>query len=275
MAVQERQDEPLPRLRAAEQRAQPLRGLERSTGLGQRLSDDPSRVVGDPFGAPWILAKDPRQLVQGERLALEDADLDAWIRRFASFPKLQLIDLDAAIGTGSNDALVRHVCAARACRVGGGIRTLGRALDVLAAGATHVIVGSSLFRDGQPDLEFADMLARELGAERVIAAIDAKGGRVAVKGWRETVPLSAADAARALEPYCSEFLYTHVDKEGLMQGTDMGAIRTVRDATSRRVVAAGGITTQEEIDELDRMGVDAVVGMAIYTGRLKIAGPTG
>jgi len=213
------------------------------------------------------------QLVQGERLALEDADLDAWIRRFASFPKLQLIDLDAAIGIGSNDALVRHVCAARACRVGGGIRTLGRALDVLAAGATHVIVGSSLFRDGQPDLEFADMLARELGAERVIAAIDAKGGRVAVKGWRETVPLSAADAARALEPYCSEFLYTHVDKEGLMQGTDMGAIRTVRDATSRRVVAAGGITTQEEIDELDRMGVDAVVGMAIYTGRLKITGP--
>jgi len=140
------------------------------------------------------------QLVQGERLALEDPDLDAWIRRFASFAKLQLIDLDAAIGTGSNDALVRHVCAARPCRVGGGIRTLGRALEVLAAGATHVIVGSSLFRDGQPDLEFAEMLARELGAERVIAAIDAKGGRVAVKGWRETVPLSAAEAARALEP---------------------------------------------------------------------------
>src|SRR5580765_436404 len=137
------------------------------------------------------------QLVQGERLALEDADLDAWIRRFASFPKLQLIDLDAAIGTGSNDTLVRHVCAARPCRVGGGIRTLGRALDVLAAGATHVI-GSSLFRDGQPDLEFADVLARELGPERVIAAIDAKGGRVAVKGWRETVPLSAADAAREI-----------------------------------------------------------------------------
>ena len=212
----------------------------------------------DPFYA-HSLHRPPRngkvvQLVQGERLALEDADLDAWIRRFASFPKLQLIDLDAAIGTGSNDALVRYVCAARPCRVGGGIRTLGRALDVLAAGATHVIVGSSLFRDGQPDLEFADMLARELGAERVIAAIDAKGGRVAVKGWRETVPLSAADAARALEPYCSEFLYTHVDKEGLMQGTDMGAIRAVRDATSRRVVAAGGITTQEEIDELEADG---------------------
>jgi phosphoribosylformimino-5-aminoimidazole carboxamide ribotide isomerase len=210
------------------------------------------------------------QLVQGERLALEDADVDAWIRRFERFPKLQLIDLDAAIGTGSNDALVRYVCAARQCRVGGGIRTLDRAHDVLLAGATHVIVGSSLFREGRPDLEFAANLAAEVGADRVIAAIDARGGRVAVKGWRETVPLSAADAARALEPYCAEFLYTHVDKEGLMQGTDMEAIRIVREATSRRVVAAGGITTQEEIDQLDAMDVDAVVGMAIYTGRLKV-----
>jgi phosphoribosylformimino-5-aminoimidazole carboxamide ribonucleotide (ProFAR) isomerase len=181
------------------------------------------------------------QLVQGERLALEDPDLDAWIRRFASFPKLQLIDLDAAIGTGSNDALVRYVCAARQCRVGGGIRTLGRALDVLSAGATHVIVGSSLFRDGQPDLEFAEMLARELGAERVIAAIDAKGGRVAVKGWRETVPLSAADAARALEPYCSEFLYTHVDKEGLMQGTDIDAILAAAEATGTALEINGAL----------------------------------
>jgi phosphoribosylformimino-5-aminoimidazole carboxamide ribotide isomerase len=210
------------------------------------------------------------QLVQGERLALEDADLDGWIRRFESFPKLQLIDLDAAIGTGSNDALVRYVCAARPCRVGGGIRTLDRARDVLSSGATHVIVGSSLFRAGKPDLQFASTLAETVGADRVIAAIDAKGGLVAVKGWRETVPLTAGDAARALEPYCAEFLYTHVDKEGLMQGTDMEAIRNVRDATSRRVVAAGGITTREEIDQLEAMGVDAVVGMAIYTGRLKI-----
>jgi phosphoribosylformimino-5-aminoimidazole carboxamide ribotide isomerase len=210
------------------------------------------------------------QLVQGERLALEDADLDAWIRRFVRFPKLQLIDLDAAIGTGSNDALVRYVCAARPCRVGGGIRTVARAEDVLAAGATHVIVGSSLFKDGRPDVEFAEAMADAVGRERVIAAIDAKHGHVAIKGWRETVPLTAADAARALEPFCEEFLYTHVDKEGLMEGTDMDAIRAVRDATSRRVVAAGGITTQEEIDQLDAMGVDGVVGMAIYTGRLKI-----
>jgi phosphoribosylformimino-5-aminoimidazole carboxamide ribotide isomerase len=214
------------------------------------------------------------QLVQGERLALEDPDVDAWIARFAAFSKLQLIDLDAAIGTGSNEALVRHVCAARACRVGGGIRSLARAREVLDAGATHVIVGSAFFRNGEPDVAFARALTEAVGADRVIGAIDAKGGRVAVKGWRETVPLTAVEAARQLEPYCAEFLYTHVDKEGLMQGTDMAAIIAVRDATRRRVVAAGGITTQAEIDQLDALGVDAVVGMAIYTGRLRPREPS-
>ena len=125
-----------------------------------------------------------------------------------------------------------------------------------------------MFKGGRPAVDFAAELAEAVGADRVIVAVDTKGGRVAVKGWRETVPITAVEAVRALEPYCAEFLYTHVDKEGLMQGTDMGAIQAVRDATSRRVVAAGGITTQEEIDQLDAMGVDAVVGMAIYTGRL-------
>ena len=214
------------------------------------------------------------QLVQGERLALEDADLDGWLRRFEGFPRLQLIDLDAAIGTGRNDDLVKYVCGVRSCRVGGGIRTIDRAREVLAQGATHVIVGSSLFTGGRPDLAFAADLAAAIGADRVIAAVDAKGGRVAVKGWRETVPLTAVEAVQALQPFCAEFLYTHVDKEGMMQGTDMAAIRAVRDATTRRVVAAGGITTQEEIDQLDTIGVDAVVGMAIYTGRLEVRPPT-
>jgi phosphoribosylformimino-5-aminoimidazole carboxamide ribotide isomerase len=141
---------------------------------------------------------------------------------------------------------------------------------MLEAGATHVIVGSALFRDGAPDLAFARALADAIGGERVIGAIDAKGGYVAVMGWREIVPITAAEAARQLEPYCAEFLYTHVDKEGLMEGTDVAAIIAVRDATSRRIIAAGGITTQEEIDRLDALGVDAVVGMAIYTGRLAL-----
>ncbi len=210
------------------------------------------------------------QLVQGERLALEDADLDKWLERFAAFPKLQVIDLDAAIGTGRNDALVSYVCAARPCRVGGGIRSVSRAQQVLAQGATHAIVGSALFKNGVPDLEFAAGLAETVGRERIIAAIDSRGGRVAVHGWRESVPLGPAAAARALEPFCAEFLYTIVDGEGMMQGIDMEAVRAVREATSRRVVAAGGITTKAEIDALDEMGVDAVVGMAIYTGRLSL-----
>jgi phosphoribosylformimino-5-aminoimidazole carboxamide ribotide isomerase len=210
------------------------------------------------------------QLVQGERLAIEDADLDKWIARFARFEKLQLIDLDAAIGTGANDAQVRRVCNARPCRVGGGIRSLDRARAVLAAGATHAIVGSALFRDGQPDLAFARELADAVGPERVIAAVDTKGGHVTIHGWRTVLPVTAVDAAKALEPFCSEFLYTIVDGEGMMQGIDMTAVRAVRDATTRRVVAAGGITTQAEIDALDALGVDAVVGMAIYTGTLKI-----
>ena len=169
---------------------------------------------------------------------------------------------------------MRRVCAARPSRAGGGIRSVARAQAVLEAGATHVIVGSSLFNGGRPDVTFAQSLVDAVGRERVIAAVDARGGQVAIHGWRTLLPISAVDAARALEPFCSEFLYTIVDGEGMMQGIDMDAVRAVRDATSRRVVAAGGITTREEIDTLDRMGVDAVVGMAIYTGRLDIsAGP--
>jgi phosphoribosylformimino-5-aminoimidazole carboxamide ribotide isomerase len=210
------------------------------------------------------------QLVQGERLAIEDADLFKWVDRFARFPVVQLIDLDAAIGTGSNDALVAAVCAARPCRVGGGIRTIERARTVLEYGATHVIVSSSLFRDGTVDASFADALARAIGAPRVIAAVDSRGGQVTIHGWRTTLPLAVVDAVRALEPFCAGFLCTLVDGEGLMQGFDLGAVRAVRAATERQVIAAGGITTREEIETLHAMGVDAVVGMAIYTGRLAI-----
>jgi phosphoribosylformimino-5-aminoimidazole carboxamide ribotide isomerase len=210
------------------------------------------------------------QLVQGERLALEDADLDKWIATFARFSKLQLIDLDAAIGTGANDDLVRYACAKRPCRVGGGIRSIERARAVLDAGATHVIVGSSLFRDGMADEAFARGLAEAVGPERIIAAVDTRGGRVTTHGWRTTLPISAVDAAAALEPWCSEFLFTIVDGEGMMRGIDMDAVRRLREATTRRVVAAGGITTKAEVDALDAMRVDAVVGMAIYTGILSL-----
>ncbi len=210
------------------------------------------------------------QLVQGEKLAIRDDDVFRWVRRFERFPKVQVIDLDAAMGSGDNLAIVRRIAGALACRVGGGIRTVERARDVLAAGAQQIIAGSSLFKNGQPDLDFARRLADAVGADRVIAAVDSRGGRVVIHGWKTALPLTAVEAVRALEPYCAEFLYTHVDAEGLMGGTNREAILAVRRATSRRVTAAGGITTQAEIDDLDANGVDAVVGMAVYTGKLDV-----
>jgi phosphoribosylformimino-5-aminoimidazole carboxamide ribotide isomerase len=214
------------------------------------------------------------QLVQGERLAIRDEDVFHWVRRFERFPKVQVIDLDAAMGKGDNIDIVRQIAGALSCRVGGGIRTVERARDVLSAGARQIIAGSSLFRNGQPDLEFAKHLADAVGAEQVIAAVDSRGGHVTIHGWKTVLPIRAVDAVRALEPFCGEFLYTHVDAEGLMRGTDLESILAVRQATTRRVTAAGGITTQAEIDELHRAGVDSVVGMAIYTGALQVAGPS-
>ena len=210
------------------------------------------------------------QLVQGERLAIASDDIDGWIRRFAGRPKVQLIDLDAAKGEGSNGALIARICAELPCRVGGGIRSVDRAREVLALGATHVIVSSALFRESGIDSRFARELAEAVGVEGVIAAVDSRGGRVVIHGWRTPLELTPVDAMRLLEPFVGEFLYTHVDREGLMQGTDMPTIETLRAATSRRFTAAGGITTQDEIDHLDRLGVDAVVGMALYTGKLDL-----
>ena len=213
------------------------------------------------------------QLIQGERPAIASDDIAGWVDRFSGFPRVQVIDLDAAIGTGTNDPLVRDIAHTLSCRVGGGIRTIARAQEVLAYGATAVIVGSANFRDGRPDVEFARRLADAVGPDRVIGAVDSKAGHVVIKGWREPTPLTAVEAVTALEPFCGEFLYTHVDREGLMQGTDLDAVMAIRDATSRRVTAAGGITTEAEIERLHAAGIDAVVGMAIYTGRLAVRPP--
>jgi phosphoribosylformimino-5-aminoimidazole carboxamide ribotide isomerase len=210
------------------------------------------------------------QLVQGERLAIRDEDVDKWVTRFQRFPKVQVIDLDAAMGKGDNLAIVRRIAPSLTCRVGGGVRSVERARDILAAGAKAVIAGSALFKDGRPDLEFAKRLADAIGPDQLIAAVDSKGGQVVVHGWKTALPVTAVEAVQALEPYCSEFLYTYVDAEGLMQGTNIPAILEVRAATSRRVTAAGGITTQQEIDTLHANGVDAVVGMAVYTGKLAL-----
>src|SRR5215831_16382902 len=158
------------------------------------------------------------QLVQGEKLAIRDEDIEKWVKRFERFPKVQVIDLDAAMGSGDNLAIVRRIAASLTCRVGGGIRTIERAQDILAAGAQQVIAGSSLFRNGAADLDFASRLAEAVGRERVIAAVDSRGGKVVIHGWKTPLPLTPTEAVKALEPYCGEFLYTHVDAEGLMGG---------------------------------------------------------
>jgi len=210
------------------------------------------------------------QLVRGERLAIESDDLDGWIGRFRLFPVVQVIDLDAAMGRGTNETLVRRICGERPCQVGGGIRTVERARWLLAAGAARVMLGSALFAATGVDLEAARRFSEALGVEPLIAAVDARAGRVTIHGWKTAVPLTAAEAVAALSPLVGGFLYTHVDTEGTMSGLDMAAVHAVRDATDRRLIAAGGIRSLAEIEQLDGLGIDAVVGMAIYTGALDL-----
>jgi phosphoribosylformimino-5-aminoimidazole carboxamide ribotide isomerase len=213
------------------------------------------------------------QLVQGEKLALASDDFEGWIAKFADFPKVQLIDLDAAKNQGYNRELVASICRRLPCRVGGGVRTIDDVNALLEARATKVIVGSRLFRGGVPDAGFAAALAEAAGAARLIAAVDARGGRVVIDGWRTQLAITPVEAIRELEPYFHEFLFTNVDVEGLMRGIDRTAIEDVRRATVRSVTVAGGVTTEDEIAWLEGLGLDAVVGMAIYTGRLKLPPP--
>ena len=210
------------------------------------------------------------QLVQGEKKALEFENFGEWVERFSRYPLVQLIDLDAAMGKGNNQALIAEFCGKLPCQVGGGIRSAENARQVLQAGAKRVILGSSLIKDGGVDAAFAGALCAEFGAERLVMAIDSRGGRVAIHGWKTITAITPAEMMQALEPYCSAFLYTHIDTEGLLRGIPLDVIDGLRKLTSRRLIAAGGIRSQQEIGALDVMGVDAVVGMAIYSGILKV-----
>jgi phosphoribosylformimino-5-aminoimidazole carboxamide ribotide isomerase len=206
------------------------------------------------------------QLVQGEKKALEFDDLDYWIDRFSQYPLVQVIDLDAARGSGSNRSLVNRIVRRLDCQVGGGIRSLETARDILQMGARKVILGSALLQDGEINTRFAARLADELGTAVVVPALDSRGGRVAIDGWRKKTTVTPFSMIEALEPFCKTFLYTHIDTEGLMNGIPLAAVAAIRQATSRRLIVAGGITTQQEIDSLDALGMDAVVGMALYFG---------
>ena len=218
------------------------------------------------------------QLVQGQSLKLAFDDIEYWIERFASYPLVQLIDLDAAMRQGENTRLVETICARLTCQVGGGLRSAADGRRLLDAGAKRVIFGSSLFGDQQADpemrrhklirLEFAAELRRTLGEDALCFAVDTRQGKVAVKGWKDSVELTPEEAITWLEDECAAFLYTHVDTEGTLQGFPTEVAAILRACTAKQLIVAGGIREASEIEALDAMGVDAVAGMAVYSGLL-------
>jgi phosphoribosylformimino-5-aminoimidazole carboxamide ribotide isomerase len=209
------------------------------------------------------------QLVQGSRKELEFDNYQYWIDRFIEYPMVQLIDLDAAMGTGENTALVQMIADHLPCQVGGGIRTPEAATRMLALGAKKVIVGSALLKDGSVNVDAARSFAHATAAARLIFAVDSRGGKVSIKGWKQDTDLTPEQMMSETEDFCGGFLYTNIETEGMMQGIPFDVIERLRKSTRKRLIAAGGIRSMEEVDHLHAMGVDAVVGMAVYTGVLK------
>jgi phosphoribosylformimino-5-aminoimidazole carboxamide ribotide isomerase len=218
------------------------------------------------------------QLVQGEKLKLAFDDFEYWIDRFSKYPIVQLIDLDAAMRQGDNRTLIEMICKRLPFQVGGGLKTAGDGRALLDAGAKRIIYGSSLFGAAVPGevrrhklirLEFAEDLKRTLGEETLVFSVDTKAGKVAVKGWRDSVDLTPEEAITWLEDSCAAFLYTHVDTEGTMQGFPIDVAAILRACTAKQLIVAGGIKQQSEIEALDAMGVDAVAGMAVYSGAME------
>jgi phosphoribosylformimino-5-aminoimidazole carboxamide ribonucleotide (ProFAR) isomerase len=204
------------------------------------------------------------QLIQGREKFLELPDPLAVLAKFADYPQIQVIDLDGALGRGDHSEIIRELCRRKPCRVGGGIRTVEKAVRVVAGGALKVIVGSSAFTADGINTEFLENLLAAVPREKLMIAVDCLGDRVAIRGWRETLPLNSAQALVQLEPYCSEFLCTYIDGEGKLQGTNLAWFKNLRAATQLPVTAAGGITTDEEIKALEEIGMNAALGMAIY-----------
>jgi len=204
------------------------------------------------------------QLVQGERKALEGAPPLEMLERFAGFAEIQVIDLDAAMGVGDNSKIVEMLCARASCRVGGGVRTAERAKQLLELGAHRVIVGTASFT---PELS---RIVDAVDKEKLVIALDSKNGVVVVKGWTESTTSKAEEIISTLEPLCGGFLCTYVDKEGMMQGTDLEWFARLRAATTNEITAAGGITTLDDIAALAAMNIHSAVGMAVYTGKLSL-----
>ncbi len=210
------------------------------------------------------------QLVQGRDKALEEDSPLAVLERFRAFPQIQVIDLDAAMNRGANDDLVQALAAKALIRAGGGVRSYDRAQSLIGQGVHRVIIGTAAFSETGIHHEWLAGLAQAIGPERILIALDSRDGCIVTRGWKSTTKLRAYDVIRELEPYCSGFLCTYVDKEGMMQGTDLAWFQDLRNATAREITAAGGITTLEDIRALTAMNVHAAIGMAIYTGRLSL-----
>jgi len=209
------------------------------------------------------------QLIQGEREALEFDDFEYWIERFSKFPLVQLIDLDAAMGHGNNRELIAMICKRLPCQTGGGIRDVARASELLALGAKRVIFGSALLKDSEINTSLASEAAKALGAKQLTFAIDSRNGKVSIHGWKESTAVDPKDMVRTLETYCSAFLYTHIDTEGTMTGFPIQIAQELAGLTKKQMIVAGGIRSRAEVDGLHAIGVDAVVGMAIYTGAMQ------
>jgi len=196
------------------------------------------------------------QLERGEKLVLERDDVIGLAERFGRIGEVAVIDLDAALGQGENRALIERLCRVARCRVGGGIRDVDQARAYLRAGAHAVIIGTAA----------TPTFLRTLPRERTIVALDSRQNRVVTHGWRVTSGTSPLERVQELEPYCGGFLYTDVSREGILQGHDMEFASSLRRATALPLTVAGGIRSTAEVVALDREGIDAQVGMAIYTG---------
>lgn len=215
------------------------------------------------------------QLVHGRKRALAIADLEGLLQRFAECEWLHIIDLDAAMRRGDNAALVRQLCKIATTRygmkvrVGGGIRTPARAARLIACGTRQVVIGSAAFSVGQVNIRFLRQLGKRVDKSAIVVALDTARGKILVKGWREKLPIGPADVIQELEPLCGGFLCTDVDREGTMKGANLEWFRRLRKMTRKPIIAAGGIKTLREIRALERLSMDAAVGMAIYKGLIK------
>ena len=211
------------------------------------------------------------QLVQGREKALEGDEPLVMLEKFSAFPVIQVIDLDAAMDQGSNDTAVMELTSRAVTRVGGGVRTAERARRLVEAGASRVIIGTAAFGSKGVNEPLLQQVGESIGPERIILALDSKAGNIVTRGWRQAIQFSAEEVIHGLEPYCGGFLCTYVDKEGMLEGTDLDWFRRLRAVTDHELTAAGGITTLEEVRELAQLGIHAALGMAIYTGRLDLA----